>query len=48
MLLRGCAGRHAGKYQHIFHFKIHIFHRKKGEIHYSIFLMLFRVVKEQC
>ena len=48
MLLRGCAGRLAGKYQHKFHFKIHLFHKKMGKINHPIFLMLFRVVKEQC
>ena len=47
MLLRGRAGRLAGKYQHKFRFKKHLFHKKDGKINYPIFLMLFGVVKKQ-
>ena len=30
MLLRGCAGRLAGKYQHNFRLKLHLLKRKNG------------------
>ena len=37
MLLRGCAGRLGGKYEHKFRFKINLFHKKKWENKLSYF-----------